>query len=124
MNYPDQKIVQADGSSREKRYQIEAFVEIETDSGPVVLATTLDVSRHGMGAMTRERLQPFDLVTVVKPGYGRIRGEVRWVIGEKIGLLFAEPINVQLFRISGEQNNAQATQPVPSFDSDRLSFGQ
>ncbi len=77
-------------------------VEIERGDSPAFSAIVTNLSKHGMGGRTDGELQPFDLITIVKKGYGRIAGEVRWVEGKNFGVYFSEPVNVDLFNFADD----------------------
>ena len=83
--------------AREDRHCRLMTVEIERENGRSISAIVNNVSKHGMGGTTQNNLEPFEFIAVVKPGYGRVKGEVRWVDGDRFGVLFSEPINVELF---------------------------
>ena len=83
---------------RESRIESHIEVEIEQDYGPSSPAIVNDISEFGMGVTTSALLQAFDVITIVKLGYGRIRAEVRWVEGNKIGVLFSEPVGLDFYR--------------------------
>ncbi|GAB5486501.1 MAG: hypothetical protein Pars2KO_00710 [Parasphingorhabdus sp.] len=87
-----------DTSQREMRFQSHIEVEIEREFGPSSSAIVTDVSEFGMGVTTSALLQAFDVITIVKMGYGRIRAEVRWVNGNKVGVLFSEPVGMDFYR--------------------------
>lgn len=89
-------------SMREARVESHIEVEIEQEFGSNSPAIVNDVSQHGMGVTTNALLQVFDVITIVKSGYGRIRAEVRWVEDDKIGILFSEPVGMEFFNIVGE----------------------
>lgn len=85
---------------REARFESHFEVEIEQDFGPNSAATVNDVSQFGMGITTSALLQAFEVITIVKAGYGRIRAEVRWVEGNKIGVLFSEPVGMDFYHFT------------------------
>ena len=68
-----------------------------------------------MGGHTEGHLSPFEVITIIKKGYGRISGEVRWTEGENFGILFAEPVDIDLFDFS-EQNKQEQLVPKASED--------
>ncbi|MEO9633688.1 MAG: PilZ domain-containing protein [Parasphingorhabdus sp.] len=112
----------APSDEREERVHRRTDVEIEFDDGRRCSAVVTNLSTHGMGAEMQGSLQPFSLISVIKQGYGRVQGEVRWVDQDRFGVLFAEPVNVELFNGSdchpqgplGEQ--PQNGQSAPGFD--------
>ena len=85
---------------REQRFRRLINVEIETENGARFSAIVTNISKHGLGAKTGGILQPFKFIDVIKDGYGRVHGEVRWVDGQNFGVLFSEPVNVEMFNFS------------------------
>ena len=102
MAYIDRSVSQNSSplSRREERHRRLVNVEIEMENGTSIRAIITNISKHGIGGITQGTLRPFEFVSVVKQGYGRARGEVRWVDGENFGILFSEPINVEQFNFS------------------------
>lgn len=84
-------------AQRETRIESHIEVEIEQEFGPNSTAIVHDVSQFGMGLTTNAMLQVFDVITIVKSGYGRMRAEVRWIDADKIGILFSEPVGMEFF---------------------------
>lgn len=87
-------------SYREERVRKLINVEIESDHGTRFSAIVTNLSEHGMGGKTAGILRPFEFITILKKGYGCVQGEVRWVNGEEFGVLFWEPVDVELFNFS------------------------
>ncbi|WP_417622705.1 hypothetical protein [Parasphingorhabdus sp.] len=85
-------------------------VEIERENTPVFSALVTNLSAHGMGGRTDGELQPFDLITIIKKGYGRISGEVRWIDGKNFGVYFSEPVNVDLFNFTDDNKQQHFVQ--------------
>lgn len=90
-----------DLAQRETRITSHIEVEIEQEYGPRSPAIVNDISQFGMGVTTSAMLQAFDVITIVRAGYGRIRAEVRWVDGDRIGVLFSEPVGLEFYRSVG-----------------------
>ena len=99
---------------REQREHKLIRVEIEREMGPEISAIVTNISEQGMGGRTEGSLQPFDIITIVKKGYGRIPGEVRWVEGRNFGVLFSEPVNVDLFNFAEENKRQHFVKEVPN----------
>lgn len=97
MTHLSQTPTSSDFANREARVESYIEVEIEQDFGASVPAIVRDVSEYGMGLTTSAMLQVFDVITIVKSGYGRIRAEVRWVDADRIGVLFSEPVGMGFF---------------------------
>ncbi len=97
MKHLSQAQERSDLARREARITSHVEVEIEQEYGPSSLAIVNDISQFGMGVTTSAMLQAFDVITIVKLGYGRIRAEVRWVDGDKIGVLFSEPVGMDFY---------------------------
>lgn len=85
---------------REPRIQSHIEVEIEQEFGSNCSAIVNDVSQYGMGVTTNAMLQVFDVITIVKAGYGRFRAEVRWIEGNRLGVLFSEPVGSEFFKLT------------------------
>ena len=67
-----------------------------------------------MGGRTDSSLLPYETIAVVKKGYGRIAGEVRWVEGDRFGVLFAEAVNIDMFNFADKNKEQQHfVQPLP-----------
>lgn len=97
---------------RELRARKLIRVDIERENGPGISAIVTNLSEQGMGGRTEGFLQAFELITIVKKGYGRIVGEVRWTDGQNFGVLFAEPVNVDLFNFTDRNKQRHFVQPV------------
>ena len=92
-------------------------VDIERENSTGFSAIVTNLSTKGMGGHAEGFLQPFELITIIKKGYGRISGEVRWTDGENFGVLFAEPVNVDLFNFTGDNKQKEL---VPQPDEDAI----
>ena len=101
-------------AQREPRERKLIRVEIERDSGPPIAAIITNISEQGMGGRTDSSLLPYETIAVVKKGYGRIAGEVRWVEGDRFGVLFAEAVNIDMFNFADKNKEQQHfVQPLP-----------
>lgn len=85
-------------SNRAERLEILFAIQIECDNGRSFDAVVTNLSARGFGARTRHYLEPYQHVYMIKPRYGRIRGEIRWVEGENFGALFNEAVNINLLK--------------------------
>ena len=97
MKHHSQKHESSSFGQRETRIESHVEVEIERDFGSNIPAIVHDVSQHGMGLTSKAMLQVFDVITIVKSGYGRIRAEVRWIEADQIGVLISEPVGMEFF---------------------------
>jgi hypothetical protein len=97
-------------TERELRARKLIRVDIERENGRGFSAIVTNVSEQGMGGRTEGFVRPFELITVIKKGYGRISGEVRWTEGQNFGILFAEPLNVDLFNFTDENKQQHFVQ--------------
>ena len=97
---------------REERQQRLIKVVIEIESGIGFSAIVTNISEHGMGGKTQGVLKMSEAVTVVKTGYGRVRGEVRWIQGDRFGVYFDDPIDVDLFNFSDSNEQGHFVPPV------------
>lgn len=86
-------------------------VEIERKNKPLISAIVTNLSEQGMGGRTDGLLEAFESITVVKKGYGRISGEVRWTDGQNFGVLFCEPIDVELFNFIDHNKQQHFVKP-------------
>lgn len=83
-------------------------VSLEIDSGRDFPAIISQLSRHEMEGTTSGFLAAFDMITIFKAGYGRLRGEVRWTDGDNFAVRFVQPIDLQLFCCSDPAKTAQS----------------
>jgi hypothetical protein len=104
---------QIPAAERELRARKLIRVDIERENGPGISAIVTNLSEQGMGGRTEGFIQPFELITIIKKGYGRISAEVRWTEGQNFGVLFSEPVDVNLFNFTNH-NNQQHFVPQPS----------
>lgn len=102
---------------REARVHKLIHVDLEGENSPAFPAIVTNLSSHGMGGHTEGYLRPFEVITIIKKGYGRISGEVRWTEGENFGILFAEPVDVDLFNFSNQNKKKQF---VPQASEDEV----
>ena len=94
---------QQGSAPRERRARRLIHVDIERKNNSGFPAIVTNLSMQGMGGHTEGFLEPFELITIIKKGYGRIFGEVRWTDGPNFGVLFAEPVNVDLFTFTDDK---------------------
>jgi len=106
---------QHSSAPREQRARNLIRVDIERENNTGFPAIITNLSTQGMGGHAEGFLQPFELITIIKKGYGRISGEVRWTDGENFGVLFAEPVNVDLFNFTSD-NKQKPLVPQPDED--------
>ncbi len=111
----DKSHEQISPDEREARVRQLIHVELERENGHAFPAIITNLSVHGMGGHSEGYLPPFEVITIIKKGYGRISGEVRWTEGENFGILFAEPVDVNLFNFS-DQNKQNPFVPQVSED--------
>ena len=101
---------QIPAAEREARARKLIRVDIERENGPGFSAIVTNVSEQGMGGGTEAFLRPFELITIIKKGYGRIVGEVRWTEGQNFGVLFSEPVNVEMFNFTDDNKQRHFVQ--------------
>ena len=97
---------------RGQRFRRLINVEIENEDGTRFSAIVTNISKHGLGGKTGGILRPFEFIDVIKKGYGRVHGEVRWVDGQNFGVLFSEPVNVEMFNFSEENEQGHFIREV------------
>lgn len=95
---------------RESRARKLINVEIQSADGHKYSAIVTNLSRHGMGGKTQAMLKALEQITVTKQGYGQLEGEIRWVDGQYFGVYFAEPIDVERFNFSGDNQQGHFVQ--------------
>lgn len=74
-------------------------------------ATIVDISRYGAGLSTRMGLKLGDMITI-ELGSGRaIDAEVRWCSGDRMGVLFIQPLAVDddLLPVEARQSDTEAS---------------
>lgn len=103
---------QPSSAQRETRARKLIRVDIERENDPGFSAIVTNLSELGMGGRTEGFLQPFELITIVKKGYGRISGEVRWTEGQNFGVLFSDPVDVDQFNFIDNNKQKHFVQPV------------
>ena len=102
-NYSAEKFEAQNASAeREIRERRSIPIDIERENGSGMSAVVTNLSQHGMGGHTDGYLQPFELITIIKKGYGRVVAEVRWIEGKNFGVLFAQPMNVDQFNFTDD----------------------
>ena len=99
-------------AQREQRARKLIRVEIERQNAPSISAIVTNLSEQGMGGRTEGMLQAFEMITIVKKGYGRIPGEVRWTDGQNFGILFSEPVDVDLFNFTDHNKQQHFVKPI------------
>ena len=87
-------------------------VDIERENNPGFSAIVTNLSELGMGGRTEGVLRPSELITIIKKGYGRISGEVRWTEGQNFGVLFSEPVDVDQFNFIDHNKQKHFVQPA------------
>ncbi|MGB5723563.1 MAG: hypothetical protein WBM39_04040 [Parasphingorhabdus sp.] len=102
---------QVSTAQRDKRACKLIRVDIERENGPGFSAIVTNLSEQGMGGRSEGFLRPFELVTIIKQGYGRISGEVRWIEGQNFGVLFSEPVDVDQFNFTDHNKQKHFVQP-------------
>ena len=112
-NYNADKIeAQHPSPQRETRARKLIRVDIERENTPVFSAIVTNLCEQGMGGRSEGFLRPFELITIIKKGYGRIAGEVRWTEGQNFGVLFSEPVDVDQFNFADHNKQKHFVQPI------------
>jgi len=76
-------------------------VVIEREGGRSFVAIATNYSASGLRLESKAHVEPLDILTVVKRGYGRLRSEVRWVECGSFGVVFEGHVDLRLLIPSG-----------------------
>mgnify|MGYP001954433277 FL=1 len=110
-NITNEKVSSA---QREERYRKLINVQIKTECGRIFSAIATNISSHGMGGKTAGLLGEREKIKLTKEGFGKVKGEVRWVDGQRFGMLFFEPITVEQFNFFNKNGKGHF---VPEIDN-------
>jgi len=80
-------VSQANFTNRPPRWDVQADVLITDDVGRELQAQLWNISEGGFAAECEERFPKGAIVEVELPVHGRVRAEVRWVLGWRFGAM-------------------------------------
>jgi hypothetical protein len=81
-----------DYAYRPKRWQCDADIVVADDCGRELIGRLGNISEGGFMAECEEKLPKGAIVEVDLPDRGRVRAEVRWVLGWRFGaMILAQP---------------------------------
>ena len=72
---------------RQPRWECDVEVVVEDDCGRELMGRVANMSDGGFMAECEEKVRKGSIVDVVLPDRGRVRAEVRWVLGWRFGAL-------------------------------------
>lgn len=72
---------------RPPRWECSADVVVRDDLGRELISRLANISDGGFMAECEERLPKGALINVDLPGRGRVRAEIRWVLGWRFGAM-------------------------------------
>ena len=72
---------------RPPRWECDVEVSVADDCGRELLARLANISDGGFMAECEEKVRKGSVVEVELPGRGKIRAEVRWVLGWRFGAM-------------------------------------
>ncbi len=89
----------AEDSSDERRRFIRRPVELDAKMRELgasgVEAKVLNISEHGFMAVSEGRFEVGSRIWLMLPGRERANAIVKWIVGDKIGGEFAEPLALE-----------------------------
>jgi hypothetical protein len=80
--------------------------EVIDQAGRTHSCLVKNISRWGLGGSGTSALTQGERVTIVLPELATITGAVRWVAGNKFGILLDQEVVPELVRFVGEKNEA------------------
>ena len=85
--HADATVSQTNFTHRPPRWDVQADVFITDDAGRELHAQLWNISEGGFAAECEEKLPRGAVVEVELPVHGRVRAEVRWVLGWRFGAM-------------------------------------
>ena len=81
------KMVKGGYAQRPPRWECNTDVVVEDDCGRELFGRLANISDGGFMAECEEKVRLGSIVKVEVPGRGKVRGEVRWVLGWRFGAM-------------------------------------
>jgi hypothetical protein len=73
--------------ARPRRWECDAEITVADDCGRELMGRLANISEGGFMAECEEKVRLGSVVEVVLPERGRVRAEVRWVLGWRFGAM-------------------------------------
>lgn len=80
-------ITEADYTTRAPRWECHADIVVSDDCGRELMGRVANLSDAGFMAECEEKVRKGAIVEVDLPGRGRVKAQVRWVLGWRFGAL-------------------------------------
>lgn len=77
---------------RPERWECHADIVVEDDCGRELLGRLANISAGGFMAECEVKVPKGSIVEVCLPDRGRVRAEVRWVLGWRFGAMILPPV--------------------------------
>tara|TARA_R110000772_G_scaffold29122_6_gene72983 strand:+ start:1858 stop:2271 length:414 start_codon:yes stop_codon:yes gene_type:complete len=87
---------------REPRIRKLVKITLIADSSGPHNSFVRNLSTFGLRATSPIMLKPGQSIEVLKEGFGKVRGTVRWVNDGEFGLQFDQPINIDQFNFGSD----------------------
>jgi hypothetical protein len=84
------KIAQSDYVTRPDRWECNSEVVVADDCGRELMGRLANISEGGFMAECEEKVRIGAIVEVDLPDRGRVRAEVRWVLGWRFGAMILD----------------------------------
>lgn len=81
-----------------ERFAVHVPVRLKPEGSRVITVCVGDVSTTGLMAHIDEPIALGCTVCIAMPGMGDVEARVRWTVGARVGVRFAEPIDVDRCR--------------------------
>lgn len=93
-------LTKADGvRDREaERFAVSVPVRLKPEGVRVITVALRDISTTGLMARTSQSIPLGGYVDIELPAVGDVQARVRWTVGERVGVRFAHPIDVDACR--------------------------
>ena len=84
-------VEQSNYTARPPRWECDAEVVVVDDSGRELMGRLGNISEGGFMAECEQKIPNGSLVELTLPGRGRVRAQVRWVLGWRFGAMILPP---------------------------------
>ncbi len=99
---------------REPRVRKLVKIELFASDGATHPSIVRNLSRFGLRATLPIPLRTNQSIEIGKPGYGKVKGTVRWVGNGEFGMQFDEPVDVDQFDFGSKNTTGHFIKKPPN----------